>query len=78
MLQEHSQSPLRFQLSTDTPKGDRCNPLEFGEQVMPEYRIYTVDYPPSPQRAKHTCELWQAIMKLEPATRRSFSCAYTC
>jgi hypothetical protein len=36
--------PPRFQLSTGTPKGDRCNPLEFGEQVMPEYRIYTLDY----------------------------------
>ena len=44
MLQGRSQGPLRFQLSTGTPKGDRCNPLEFGEQVMPEYRIYTVDY----------------------------------
>ena len=44
MLQGRSQGPLRFQLSTGTPKGDRCNPLEFGEQVMPEYRMYTVDY----------------------------------
>jgi hypothetical protein len=44
ILQGRAQSPLRFQLSTGTPKGDRCNPLEFGEHVIPEYRIYTVDY----------------------------------
>ena len=44
MLQGRSQGPLRFQLSTGTPKGDRCNPLEFGEQVMPEYSMYTLDY----------------------------------
>jgi hypothetical protein len=39
-----SRSPEISTLDRHPHKGDRCNPLEFGEQVMPEYRMYTVDY----------------------------------
>jgi len=44
IIKGRSQSPRDFNSRPAPQKGDRSSPLEFGEQVMPEYRIYTVDY----------------------------------
>ena len=44
MLQGRSQGPLRFQLSTGTPKRRPLQPLRVWGAIIPEYRMYTVDY----------------------------------